>query len=361
MRRLVAFAFVMLVAPAAAAAPSESKAIEEAARARYAEGLKLYGKKRYEEARVAFFQASALLKRPSATLMLAQSALRSGHWLEAARNFDDFLATTNEIPDKVRVGAEKGLREAKSHLGALKLDIPDGAEATVDGEKVDVKAPITVAAGQHTVVVTHRDETKTIEVDAPAGKVTDVRPNFVPKAIIPTADTRTRPKEAAVTTSQSATAESEESRLFTPPTTTWPMYAAGAIGVGGLVTAAIFGGLAANARHGVEVANETLARNARPGASCSRPASFDDPAKGQTIEEFQETCDTLATQQRWASTHQGVFTTSLVIGLAGFAGAITWFLVAPRPGGDAKEKGAESVVVPWVGPMGAGASWSGSF
>ena len=68
---LVAFT-ATLAPPSAFAAPraSSSKEVDEsavdaAAKTRYTEGLRLYAKRRYEEARVAFFQANALKRRPA--------------------------------------------------------------------------------------------------------------------------------------------------------------------------------------------------------------------------------------------------------------------------------------------------------
>jgi hypothetical protein len=93
---LAAAAIVVFAAtPAFAAGPpppkSEDAAIEQAEKARFDEGLKLYGKKRYEEARAAFLQAAAFKRRPAARLMLAQSSLKAGRWLEALKQFDAYV------------------------------------------------------------------------------------------------------------------------------------------------------------------------------------------------------------------------------------------------------------------------------
>lgn len=348
------------------AAGAHADAIDDAAKARYAEGTKLYNKKRYEEARAAFLQANALKKRPATVMMLAESALKSGRWLEAMKSFDEFIALQNgaELPAKLRDLVESGRKEARAHIGRFTFDVPEGSEVTVDGEKLPDLKPLDVAVGTHKVAVTHRQETKTLEVPAEAGKITDVHPSFVPKAIIPT-DTRTRPtpltpKPPAPT----ATAPEEGPSLLSPPATKWPLYTLGAVGIGGLATAAVFGGLAANSRHGVEVAQQTIARNARAGADCSNPDSFTDAPKGQSIADFQSTCDSLARHQKFATTHQAVFQTSLIVGLAGFAGAVAYFFVAPKEGAasDAPKENKEStLVIPWAGPGGGGVSLEGRF
>lgn len=339
---------------------ADDRAVEDAAKARYAEGVKLYNKKKYEEARAAFLQAIALKKRPAAVMMLGQSALKSGRWLEASKSFDEFVVLQGDMPTKLKDLVETGKKEARAHIGRFTFDVPEGSEVTIDGEKLPDLKPIDIAVGTHTVVVAHHDEKKTLEVPAEAGKVTEVHPAFVPKAIIPT-DTRSRPTTPPPSTATQGPMESPS--ILTPPATKWPLYTLGAIGVGGLGLAAVFGGLAANARHGVDVSKSTIARNAKPGADCSRPDSFEDAAKGQTIEEFQTTCNTLARQERFANAHGAVFQTSLIVGLAGLAGAVTWFFVAPKEGAasDTPKEKESTLVIPWAGPGGAGVNLEGRF
>ncbi len=73
--------------PAAAAADPTVAA----ARARFSEGVQFYDKGEYENARASFLQAYALHKHPAVLINLAQSALRSGHTLEADRFFTRYL------------------------------------------------------------------------------------------------------------------------------------------------------------------------------------------------------------------------------------------------------------------------------
>ncbi|MBX3222609.1 MAG: hypothetical protein KF795_18970 [Labilithrix sp.] len=325
-------------------------AVEEAAKARYAEGFRLYTKRRYEEARVAFFQATALKRRPSATLMLALSSLKVGRWLDAARELDAYVSEVGEVPPKLREIVEAGRREAERHIGRLRFDVPEGAEVTVDGERVArLDEPLDVTAGRHVVVVTHRDEKKTETVEAVAGGTVDVKPSFVPKALVPTADTRTRPLPPK---SEDAAAATEGPSLLSPPATTWPVYVAGAIGLGGLATAAIFGGLAANSSHAVDVASETLTRNGQSRATCDQ----------QTIAApFDGICRTLRKNDQLARDHQGTFGAAAIVGVSATAIAVGWFLLAPKErAGKEPESGAR--VVPWVGrDGGGGATLQGRF
>lgn len=362
--------------PAGSSSDREDTAIEEAAKQRYAEGQRLYAKKRYEEARVAFLQATLLKRRPASILMLAQSCLRAGRWLEAAKNFDAYKEEIGgEVPAKLKEAFDAARKEARSHLGRLRFDVPEGAEVTIDGEKVaSVAEPVDVNAGEHTIVVTHRDEKKTVDVEAVEGKTVDVKPAFLPKALVPTSDTRTRPKlnerksaqgdDDAASSSSSAPRDSSSPSILSPPSTTWPVFAAGAIGLGGLAAAAIFGGLAANSNHAVDVANETLSHE-NPRPTCGKTATFKDDAQRQRLEE---TCLTLRRNESFAAQHENAFGVSLIVGLSGTAIALGWFLFAPKEGTDSKESPKERAdtkkndsrvdrsprIVPWVGWNGMG-------
>ena len=62
-------------------------ALTKAARARFQEGVEAFDKGNYEAARASFKQAYALRQHPAVLLNLAQSCLKSGHYLEAAKCF----------------------------------------------------------------------------------------------------------------------------------------------------------------------------------------------------------------------------------------------------------------------------------
>src|SRR5262245_44992949 len=86
---LLAAAGLVVAAPSARA--QDKDAGTEMARRRFQEGVKFFDQKRYEEARAAFLQAYALKHHPAVLLNLAQSEIRSGHPLEAARHFSAYL------------------------------------------------------------------------------------------------------------------------------------------------------------------------------------------------------------------------------------------------------------------------------
>src|SRR3982751_2528207 len=102
---LAASSFVAVVHTAAA---EDKDAVTEVARRRFQEGVKYFDQKKYEEARAAFLQAYALKRHPAVLLNLAQSEIRSGHPLEAARHFSAFLRESPNVSANERLDAEKG-------------------------------------------------------------------------------------------------------------------------------------------------------------------------------------------------------------------------------------------------------------
>src|SRR5579859_3658885 len=89
----------------------------KAARARFNEGVEFFDKGQFENARAAFLQAYALRKHPAVLLNLAQSSLKAGHALEAAKYFQQYLREATTISSAQRNDAEKGLAEAHTKVG----------------------------------------------------------------------------------------------------------------------------------------------------------------------------------------------------------------------------------------------------
>src|SRR2546421_1986708 len=117
-----------LVADVSPAMAQEKDAVTEMARRRFQEGVKFFDQKRFEEARAAFLQAYALKHHPAVLLNLAQSEIRSGHPLEAARHFSGYLRESPNASGAERSEAEKGLAAARAKLGRIHVQVPTGAE-----------------------------------------------------------------------------------------------------------------------------------------------------------------------------------------------------------------------------------------
>lgn len=328
----VVFAALLVAAPASA-----DDAVEAAAKARYAKGVKLYAQGRYEEARVEFLQASTLTKHISVKVGLGLASARVGRWVDALHAYEG-IDETNLNP-KQREALESGRREARGHVGRLKFEVPDGAEVTIDGKRADhdVRDPLDVAIGKHAVVVKHHDETREMTVDVAPEATADVKASFVPTPIAPV-ESRPRPMPVRADVGSETT-----SSILSPPETTWPVYVFGAVGVAGLATAAVFGSLAANSRVAVDVTGQTLIRNGQTRDTCAaRPV---DPL-------YVGICAKLEQGERLANAHQTVFITSVLVGASATALAVGWFFFAPK--GEAK---ASARIVPTLG----GATIEGRF
>lgn len=360
-RAALVLALLFTASAPAAAAPREPNdaAADDAARSRYAEGIKLYKRRRYEEARAAFLQSSALHRRPETTYMLAQSALKAGRWVEALRGFEQFKSEVNgEIPAKLAELYEAGRREAASHVAHLRFDVPSDAEVALDGDRLaTTDGTVDVMPGPHIVVVTSRGEKKVETIEVEAGRTATVKPAFLPKALVPSPEPRARPAPAAAPEAQSE--EKRAPTLLTPPETRWPIYVAGGVGLGGIALAAIFGGLQSNANHAIDVSQQTLARAGYDNASCRSRDNFD--RQEGDAQAFEETCITLAKNNDLADAHGAIVIPSLIVGTAGLGIAIGWFLFAAKPGERAEEKRAAPSVSPWIGQGGGGATVIGRF
>src|ERR1700722_4076000 len=122
--RPLAFALILALAPAATLPPraafaqAADDATTKMARQRFQEGVAFFDKGQFEMARAAFLQAYALRKHPTVLLNLAQSSLKSGHSLEAARYFQQFLKESG-VTEAQRADATHGLGEARMKLGRI--------------------------------------------------------------------------------------------------------------------------------------------------------------------------------------------------------------------------------------------------
>src|SRR6185312_6853641 len=159
--RRIAFALLLAMAPTAlpSTAFAQDDAVTKAARARFQEGVADFDKGEYEAARAAFLEAYALKQHPAVLLNLAQSCLKSGHYLDAAKYFQKYL---NDPQGDKKADASKGLADARAKLGRLDVSAPPGSDVTVDSDsvgKTPLNEAVDVEAGNHTVRVRLPDGT----------------------------------------------------------------------------------------------------------------------------------------------------------------------------------------------------------
>jgi hypothetical protein len=164
---------LFLVGRVAQAQPQDADTVE--ARKRFTEGVKLFDEKKYDPARTAFLQAYALKKHPDVLLNLAQTELLSGHALDAAVHFREFLKDPATASHPKRGDAEKGLADARTRIGRVQVtvDVAD-ADVLLDGKKVGTSPlaeAIDVAPGPHVVEVRKAGKTTNQGVVANEGKI----------------------------------------------------------------------------------------------------------------------------------------------------------------------------------------------
>lgn len=348
-------AVMMLGTTRGMAAPkANDTVVADASRARYTEGLKLYQKKKYEQARASFLQSYALDKKPAALLMLGQCSLKLGRPMEALQYYEQFVDEGGEPTGKVRDLVEAGRRDARKLLAHVTVLAPDGAEVRVDDQpagKTPLAQPLDMLPGKHTVRVTLGDDERVDKLDLPAGVSVEVKLVAKPRAAGPPPPPKLKSPTPIAPASPGST-DADSPSVFAPPETVWPVYAAGIVGLAGFTTAAIFAGLRANSQQAIEVSDATLVRQNLGRAQCAGPIT------GTPIEE---TCLTLQKNLDVTESQRKAAITGVVVGGVGIGVAVAWYFLAPKDRGSPDADADNVKLTPYVGPGGGGAALGGKF
>src|SRR6478735_9185620 len=197
---------VLLGASSSFAAPAARSGDEDAtvaiARERFKEGVAFFDQKQYDKARIAFLQAYALKKHPAVLLNLAQSELRCGHEVDAAKHFSAYLRESTTASDSERQAAEAGLNATKSAVALLDVSVDEsGAEIYVDGSLEGISplpGALYVAPGTHNIEARQGGKSKAQQVNTSAGRQFMAELNFSGKTlpVEPVAAAATTPKSA---------------------------------------------------------------------------------------------------------------------------------------------------------------------
>src|SRR5258706_7630693 len=181
----IACASSLFGAPGIARADDDDATVTMA-RERFKEGVSYFDKKEFDRARAAFLQAYALKKHPAVLLNLAQSELRSGHEVDAATHFAQYLREAKEATNAEKQAAEAELTAAKVVAVETSVSVDQtGAEIFVDGKSVGsspLPRPLYLSSGDHSVEARKDGKTATGDVNSSAGKATTVELKFGPKA-----------------------------------------------------------------------------------------------------------------------------------------------------------------------------------
>lgn len=369
--RPMALALMLAFAPAAVSLPTiayaqgtQDDALTKAARARFQEGVEAFDKGNYEAARAAFKQAYALKQHPAVLLNLAQSSLKSGHFLEAAKMFQQYVVDPQG--DK-KADAQRGLTDARAKLGRLDVTAPPGSEVTVDSDvvgKTPLNEAVDVEAGNHTVRTRLPDGTSSEQkIVVTAGQLLPVR--FSPAAIVvtnpnppvnnenpPTTNPNPPTNPPAIVNNTNVNNVAVGGEKVHPAAALVVMIAGGVVAVGGFILAGAFAGIKSTANTNYNnVQNEIIA--SEKGAGINHP-TCSPPPNG-----YATACSTLTSNQNAVNQDATVANFGVVLGIVGLAAAAAgavWYIV----GAKAKEPSATSIS-PWMAPGFGGVSLRTTF
>ncbi len=243
----------------------------------FAEGTRAFEEQRYADAYAALRTAWELVPSYRTAAALGQVELALGQYRDAAEHLAYCLRRFPEDADAtVREHVERGLEDAREHVGALRIRVNiGGAAVTVDGTTVGrapLEGPVFVEPGTHTVAA-HLDGDLAPEerVDVPLRSTRDVylRVTRARAAEPPTTQMVgfvTRDRSRAPRPSSAAPAHAEAHGLSP---STWALL------VGGTLTAAALGTSGYFALDGASRNRDVQNLGARiPGGddACSNPA-----------------------------------------------------------------------------------------
>lgn len=345
----------------AASALAQDDVATRAARARFNEGVEYFDKGQFENARAAFLQAYALRKHPAVLLNLAQSSLKSGHALEAARYFQQFLREAQGISPAQRDSAQGGLAEARARLGHIEVSAPAGSEIHVDNDRTGstpLPDAVDVEAGSHSVrarLPDGREESQSILVREGQRATARFAAAPPPPAPVPVvapapapATTASTPTPPPATAAPPATASSHG--LLSPPKTMVPVYVGAGLAVVGLGTAIAFGIAKGQAQTNADDVEEAIRANGGGKGTCS---STDPTVK----REFGQACQVLTDNRAVVDTDATLANIGIAAAVVGVGLAGGWYLFGPK-----REDGTTSgLLLPWWQPGVGGASYRTTF
>lgn len=372
---LVLIAFTSATVPTTftrTAAAQADDPVTTQARARFKEGVEFYDKGKYEEARLAFLQAYTLKKHPAVLLNLAQSSAKSGHPMEAAKYFKQFLKESTTASPQQKRDAESGLAEVRQRLGRIEVVAPSGTEITLDdGERVGtapLSEPIDVEPGPHTVK-SPTDSVKVIatvgqKVEAKLGAASSSPPAVVPVTLPPSA---TQPETPTNNNNTNTNVNTINVDTAAKPKTTWmpknmlPVYVGLGFTGAGLIGGIVFAAFKADAQSKADaVANDIRRAASLRGISSQGVCSS---SNAQIQSDFGNACKTLRDNNDKVDTNATIANVSFgVMIVAGVGTLIYWIASEKRVDESARPPTARRpVLAPSGGWNNAGLTLSGEF
>ena len=315
------FALALLVAFAPVAIPvtgwaqsASDEASKNLARARFKEGVAYFDSGQYELARGAFLQAYTLKKHPAILGNLAWSCVRSGHFLEGHRYFEQFLAESKDLTAAQRADVADGLSQADARLGRIEIPGAAGSDVFVDGAhvgKAPLSEPIVVDVGAHAIKVIAPDGTaSTQSVTVLAGE----------KQIAPAAPALTAaPAQPAAAASEPESASPSPHRSSFWPANMVPVYVGG-----GLVVAS------AGIAIGAAIAKQSAQSNANNQAQLLMSDHDSCPAPSTATSGQMSACATYANDNTLWNQDSTAANVAIAVGAAALVGTVVYWIASKK-------------------------------
>jgi tetratricopeptide (TPR) repeat protein len=255
-----------LVALGARPGAAQSPAAEREATARLREGLELARIEKWEEARLAFRQAYALL--PSAELLwnLAIAELNAGLPLEALRHFREYEGHPRAEANK-REALGQLMERASHQLGHIKMDAAPGTTIQIDGTVSDPATwdgdSIDVAPGEHLVSAELAGAREDVKVTVAAGGTAFVRAGWYSASD----KANEAARRAASLPSAETPQDSDPSSPFSAKT--WVVFGLGAAATASFAIATGYGLSANGNRERAEAFQAVLPPSCRDSSACA--------------------------------------------------------------------------------------------
>jgi outer membrane biosynthesis protein TonB len=380
-----------LTAPVASWAQSASdEATTTMARARFKEGVVYYDKGQFELARASFLQAYALKRHPAILLNLAWSCVKSGHALEGARYFKQFLGDSKDVTDKQRADVNDGLSQARAKLAQIDVTGAPGLDVTIDADHVGttpLAEPALVEVGTHSVRVRAPDGTSEMQsITVLTGEKASARFRAAPPppppaplpppaptpAVVPPPEVAAPPPQPPAPTTTTTTLE-EPPKPLEPipaeqpagPRSTMPLWPS-FVGLGLTATSVVVGVVALSAVGTAQTnANNQASNILGVGGSCPPVPPAANAGSGATTQYQQllAACSKYSDDNNLVSVDRTVGWVALGAGAALLAGSIVYLVVAVSHNSASSDSPPtpQALVLPIVSPSLSGLAVVGTF
>jgi tetratricopeptide (TPR) repeat protein len=279
--RVALIAFALTIATAAPARADDAYA---EAKLRMQEGKTLAERGKYDEARMKYQQACALMHTFSCVRSLGAMESKSGHYIEAYGHLSEALRDplAAKLPDAVRHDLDEMRQAAFDATGHIEVDAPPGATVWLDDSSAGTAPladPLLVTPGQHVVEVRgSAPQRKTVDVQAKVTTHVDLRPQVT--APLPSVEspgkTNVQPVPAPVEAPHTDEAPVPSAHAeFWGPTRTVGVIIAG-VGVASLVAGGVFASQAQSDASRITSLQATLGGATNACAGSSAPAACND-------------------------------------------------------------------------------------